>query len=109
MSYETVYKAIIAFAAKGTYTTPANSAHNVTTSTSAILAANSNRLYAVIVNDSDVVIYLGIGANAVLNQGVRINANGGAYEINWTNLYTGAINGIHGGTGNKVVTVFEGD
>jgi len=40
----------------------------------------------VIVNDSDVVIYLGVGAAAVLNQGIRLNANGGAYEINWSNF-----------------------
>jgi len=91
------------------YTTPANTAVNVATSSTTILALNADRLNAVIVNDSDVVIYLGVGAAAVLNQGIRLNANGGAYEINWSNLYTGAIYGIHGGTGNKVVTVFEGD
>ena len=91
------------------YTTPANSTVNVTTSSTTIKAANSDRLHLVVVNDSDVVIYLGVGAAAVLNQGIRLNANGGAYEINWSNLYTGAIYGIHGGTGNKVVTVFEGD
>ena len=91
------------------YTSPANTAVNVTTSSTVIKASNSDRLHLVIVNDSDVVIYLGVGDGAVLNQGIRLNANGGAYEINWSNLYTGGIWGIHGGTGNKVVTVFEGD
>ena len=95
--------------AKHTYTTPANTAVNVTTNSTTILALNADRLYACIVNDSDTVVYLGIGAAAVLNQGIRLNAYGGSYEINWTNLYTGAIYGIHGGTGNKVVTVMEGD
>ena len=58
---------------------------------------------------SYVLIYFGIGAAAVLNQGIRLNANGGAYEINWTNQYhAGIIYGIHGGTGNKGVTTFHG-
>lgn len=91
------------------YTTPANTGVNVTTASTAILAANSDRLYAIIVNASDTLIYLGIGAAAVAGKGIYLKANGGSYEINWTNLYTGAIYGIHGGSGNKVVTVVEGD
>lgn len=45
------------------------------------LAANANRKYARFINDSDNTIYLKIGAAAVLNQGIRLNANGGSYEM----------------------------
>jgi hypothetical protein len=45
------------------------------------LAANVNRKYARFQNDSANTIYLKIGAAAVLNQGIRLNANGGSYEM----------------------------
>jgi len=91
------------------YPTAANGGVNVGVASTLILAANPDRLYAAIVNDSDTNIYLGIGAAAVAHQGIRINAEGGSYEINSTNLYKGAIYGIHTDVGNKVVTVVEGD
>jgi hypothetical protein len=81
---------------------------NVTTSSTLILAQNLYRRHALICNDSDTVIYLNLSVAAVMNQGIRLNANGGSYEINFTNLTSQAIYGIHGGTGNKVVTVIEG-
>ena len=92
------------------YTTPTHTAVNVTTTTGAVLAANANRLYALLVNDSDTVIYIKLGAAAVANQGIRLNADGGSYEMSAMlgNLYTGAINGIHAGTGNKVLLMTEG-
>lgn len=91
------------------YVTPANTGVNVGVASTAILALNADRLYALIVNQSDEDMWLGIGAAAVVNQGIWLKAGGGFYEINWTNLYTGAINGIHAGAGNKIVTVMEGD
>lgn len=72
-------------------------AHTVATSgvaSSTALAANASRKYALIVNDSANTIYIFLGATAVLNQGIRLNANGGSYEINSTNLYTGIITTI---------------
>ena len=80
---------------------------NVTTSSGELVASNSSREYAAIVNDSDTDIYLALGQTAVANRGIRINSGGGSYEINWQNLFTGAINGIHGGSGNKAVTIQE--
>jgi len=87
-----------------------HSPYNVTSSNSQILAANANRKYLLVVNDSDTVIYIKIGANASLNDGIRLNANGGSYEISSAmgNLATGAINAIHGSTGNKVILITEG-
>lgn len=81
---------------------------DVGTTSTQILAANDQRRFAVIVNDSDTPVYLALGQPAVLNAGIRINENGGIYEINWSNPFTGVINGIHGGTGTKRVTATEG-
>ena len=66
------------------------------TASTRILQANGKRTYALLVNDSDTVIYLGKGRPAVLNVGVRLNAAGGAYEISLVNPYYGAIYGIAG-------------
>jgi len=91
------------------FTSVTNTAVSVGDTSTTILAANANRKYALIVNDSDTVIYLALGAAASVNSGIRLNANGGAYEINWTNLYKGAIYGIHAATGlTKRVVVVEG-
>jgi hypothetical protein len=49
-----------------------------------VLAADNNRR----------AIYISRSATAVMNKGIRLSANGGAYEINATNLYTGIITGI---------------
>ena len=93
----------------GAYTTPTHTQPTVGATTTAVLAANANRLYALIVNDSDEVIYIYLGGNAVMNRGIRINASGGSYEMskNLGNLYTGVINGICT-SGGKVALVLEG-
>lgn len=90
------------------YVTPSNGGVNVTVASTLILAANANRLYAVIINDSDTDMWLGIGVAAVAHKGIRLNAEGGAYEIGWSNLYVGAVYGIHEASGNKVATFMEG-
>lgn len=92
--------------------TPSNAGVDVATSTTEILAANADRCFLVICNDSDTVIYLGLGAAAVLNKGIRLEPAGTAgsrFRMDWTCIFVGAINGIHGGSGNKVVTVVEAD
>ena len=75
--------------------------------TTVVLAANPARKDAVIVNDSNQAIYLARGNDAVLNEGIRLNANGGSYEINRDNLFLGAINAIATDAG-KNLTVSEG-
>ena len=93
----------------GAYTTPTHTAVTVGVATGEALAANVNRLYALLVNDSDTAIYIKLGAAAVLNAGIRINANGGSYEISKKlgNLYTGAINAI-ASAASKNLIVTEG-
>lgn len=80
---------------------------SVGSTSTTVLAANAARKFAVIVNDSNEVVYIAFHATAVLNQGIRLNASGGAYEINASNLYTGIITGICA-SGGKNVAVTEG-
>uniref|UniRef100_A0A6M3XW87 Uncharacterized protein n=1 Tax=viral metagenome TaxID=1070528 RepID=A0A6M3XW87_9ZZZZ len=80
---------------------------SVGVASTAVLAANANRVFAEFVNDSDNVIYLALGAAAVMNRGIRLNANGGSFEIGLTNLYTGAVKAISGVAAQNL-TVSEG-
>lgn len=71
--------------------------------TTVVMATNSDRIKAWMWNDSDEVQYLGYGTAAVLNQGPRLNPNGGSLvEPN----FTGAINAICA-SGGKVLTFIE--
>ncbi len=87
-----------------TYSAPANK--SIGSSTTEILAANTNRKYFCIVNDSNETIYLALGADAVMNKGIRLNANGGCFEAVGTNMTQQAIDGICA-SGTKNVTVQE--
>ncbi|MDO8673041.1 MAG: hypothetical protein Q7O66_16660 [Dehalococcoidia bacterium] len=91
------------------YNTATHSAVTVTTNSGVALAANENRKYALFVNDSDTTIYLMIAATAVANQGIRLNANGGSYEMSLQlgNLCQKVVNAING-TGSKTLLVTEG-
>ena len=89
------------------FTTPTNTFATVGVASALALAANANRKYAIFVNDSANIIYLGLGAAAVVGSGIRLNANGGSYEINWQNLYTGEIYAIAGGAGSNL-SIIEG-
>ena len=68
---------------------PAHTAPSVPTTSTAVLAANQARTYALIVNDGAVDIYLNLGGTAVANTGIRVNAAGGSYEMNEDNLFRG--------------------
>ena len=75
--------------------------------TTEVLAANQARISAVFVNDSAEAMYLARGVPAVMHRGIRLNAYGGAYEINKTNLFLGAVNAICA-SGGMVLCVDEG-
>jgi hypothetical protein len=100
----------ITFYATASYTTATHSAPAVTTSDTTPVAAEADRKYLLLVNDSDTIIYLALGATAVASQGIRVAANGGAYEMSspFGNLYTGAVHAIHAGSGSKALLVTEG-
>lgn len=67
---------------------------DVGVSNTRILADNRYRRYALIVNDSNVAVYIALGITAELNKGIRLNSLGGSYEINLTNPYYGEIYAI---------------
>lgn len=89
---------------------PTHTVVNVTTESGLVLAPNPHRVYVCIENDSDVDVYITLNSEAVLHEGIRLNAGGGSYEISHQigNLYTCAIYAIHGGTGDKSLLVTEG-
>lgn len=59
-----------------------------------VLAANGHRANAIFINDSDETIYLARGHAAVLNGGIRLNANGGSYEMDVDNMFRGIVYAI---------------
>src|SRR5512133_3637925 len=89
--------------------TPTSTVVAVGVATAEALAANANRKYVLLVNDSDTTVYLGLGVAAVVGQGIRLSANGGSLELDaGSGWYVGAINAIHGGTGAKNLLITEG-
>ena len=89
--------------------TPTHTAVTATVASGEVLAANKHREYVLLVNDGAVDVYIKIGAAAVVNEGIRLNANGGSYEMSraFGNLFVGAINAIVGSS-TAVVLVTEG-
>lgn len=67
---------------------------------------DDSRYFSVIVNDSANTIYIDLGANPVLGQGLRINANGGWLSIGKDTdfPYGGEVWGIASGDSNATVT-----
>ena len=53
----------------------------VGTASTTILATNSDRTYAILVNYGSYDVTLGIEAAAVLNKGIVLKSNGGFYEM----------------------------
>lgn len=87
----------------------AHTTGSMSDTSAAALAANNARKYALIVNDGGVTVYLNLGGTAVASEGIRLNADGGSYEISRDsgNLFSGAINGITS-SGTATVLVTEG-
>lgn len=68
---------------------------SVTTTSTQILAANTRRVAAVLVNDGDDIIYLKLGTGpAVINSYLRINPQGGVFQIDRNFPWTGEVHGI---------------
>ena len=87
----------------GNVTSATNTKVSVGSSSTTVLALNTSRVAAILVNDSDEVIYISLSGTAVINEGIRLNAYGG-------NLieteYTGIITAICA-SGTKNLTVVE--
>jgi len=78
----------------------------VGTTSTLVLPANLGRKYASFVNDSLEVIYLSLGMEALPGEGIRLNPEGGWFEINMTNLYLGSVYAVSTGEGN--LSIVEG-
>ena len=74
-----------------------------------VLAANSNRLDAEIINTSDPseAISLSRGGVAILGAGLTLTARGSSYSIRTGNLFYGVINAISA-TGDATLSIDEG-
>ena len=86
------------------FATAVNSKISVGSSSTTVLVSGVSRKFASFVNDSNEEIYLSLSGTAVINEGIRLNANGGSLEINALNLYTGIVTGICD-SGNKNLTI----
>jgi len=83
---------------------------NVATTTTPVLARDKDRKYGLFINDSDTVIYLSFENDAALHQGIRLNPNGGSFEMSelYGNLSGDKVNAINAGSGTKKLLVVEG-
>lgn len=81
----------------------------MTTASATVVAAKNKRDYLLIINDGTVVCYLKLGVTAVVNEGIRLSANGGSYEMSREvgNLFQGAINGLTA-SGTATLLITEG-
>lgn len=75
-----------------------------------LIVANADRKYLLIENDSAVVYYINIGNNAGINEGIRLNANGGNFVMgaHFDNLDTRAVFGIPVSGANQNILITEG-
>lgn len=72
-----------------------------------VLTKNTMRGYAILMNDSDEIIYLALGEDASLNSSIFLNPRGGSLTIGeGQDNYWGSVSAICS-SGNKRLTVME--
>ncbi len=88
---------------------PTNTFATVGITSSLVLAANEERMYACLINDSaTAAIYLSLGGAAVVGSGIALERKGSGYEILPENLYRGDIYAISTEAGANL-SICEGD
>ncbi len=96
MSYQTVNALMRSDAAE----TPNDSA-TIGATSGVVVPANDNRVAAYVCNDHATnIVYLSLGGTAVANEGIRLNAAGGAVVIYH---YSGVITAIASGADTNVI------
>lgn len=85
----------------------ADFSEDITNASEQVVPANKARTALFVVNDSDTIIYVTFGRGATVNTGIRLNAAGGALEINKQNLIRSAMYAIAAAAGTKRLTVLE--
>lgn len=88
------------------FSTSVVTGETVGATTTAVLVANGARKYAVIINDSNEAIYIGLGVDAEMNKGIRLNANGGTLNLSGDRPFRGAVNAICA-SGGKNLCILE--
>lgn len=86
-----------------------NSSSTVSNSASSVVSDNTGRLYLSLVNDGANVVYLHFIATStgvVAQEGIRLSATGGSFEIDANNLYLGEIYAITS-SGTSTLTIVE--
>ena len=71
-----------------------------------VLTAKSGRLYALLINDSNETIYLGLGEAAVMNKGIPLFPHGGFIEFGGSRPFIGEVNAICA-SGSKNLSYFD--
>jgi hypothetical protein len=92
------------------FTTATSGQMTITADAQILATSTTKRLYAVVCNDSANVVYLSINedAAAVANLGIRLNANGGCWEMLATeNPYDGAIRAVASSASALTVTASD--
>lgn len=82
--------------------------YNVKTVATKVADADDYRKFWACTNASNEPIYLALHTTAESGKGVYLAPNGGAFELNNTNMYYGEIWAIHGGAGSKTLCVQPG-
>lgn len=90
---------------ENSFGTAENTNVSVGATSTAVIPENPRRVSATFVNDSDETIYLSLSDTAVINEGIRINASGGSYEILGENLYKGPVSAICASGGKNLVVM----
>jgi hypothetical protein len=83
----------------------AHSAVSVGTSDASLVAANPDRTYLLIQNDSSNTVWIKAGAAAAANEGIRLGANGGSFTMSLAerNIDSREIRAIAGGADSNVL------
>ena len=92
------------FIMRHTFSECTNDKVSVGATTTVVVTADTDRFYLSLVNDSDEDIYLGLGADAVMNKGIRLNSGGGSVVFEGNAAFVGRVNAICA-SGTKNMTV----
>jgi len=91
------------------YVSPGHSYLGVTDVSQLALVANPLRKYALFINNSDSAMFLMFAGAAVINEGIRLNGDGGSYEMTPDTLYRGNVSAISLIAGPSRLLILEGE
>ena len=92
--------------ADGDSVSPTDNSVSVGNTSTAVLPANPTRSFLFLQNDSVNVIYAQIdGTPAALNVGIRLNANGGSFQLDSNDIPQGAVNAISAVGGSNLLAI----